>query len=108
MAEMPNPHQSEPNPQSETKKRSSSVTLTLSLKGFENIVWSNYENDFEFEVCGQHFFCSSFVAEFLSPHVSKVRSTLNSSKCFEQIISLGLDLKFVLNVRIIQFLNHYV
>jgi hypothetical protein len=99
-SEMSNSPQSKPNPQSETKTRSSRLTLTLSSQGFGNIVWSNYENDFEFEVCDKHFFCPSLVAEFLSPHISKVRrsdctiqnlpiSTLNSSKCFEQIVSLG-------------------
>jgi hypothetical protein len=72
----------------------------LSSKGFGNIVWSNYEQDFEFEVCDEHYFCPSFVAEFLSPHISKVRrsdctlrkfvfSTHNSSNCFSKFLSLG-------------------
>jgi hypothetical protein len=91
------------NPQPEIG--TNSITLTLSSKGFGNILWSNYENDFEFEVCGEHYFCPSFVAELVSPHISKLRrsdrtihkiviSTENSSQYFETFLSLGFGLPF--------------
>jgi hypothetical protein len=78
----------------------SSVILTLSSTGLRNIIWSNYEENFEFEVCGQHYFCPSFVAEFLSPRISKLsrndctigRITIapqHSSDCVRRFLSLG-------------------
>jgi hypothetical protein len=104
---MSNRAEAESTPQSEPETKRNNETLTLSSKGLGNVLWSNYENDFEFEVCGEHYFCPSFVAEFLSPHISKLRrsdctirklviSTKNSSKYVERFLSLGFGFPFCL------------
>jgi len=44
----------------------------LSSKGLSNLVLSHYENDFCFKVGEEKYFCSNFLAEFLSPKVSRI------------------------------------
>jgi hypothetical protein len=116
---MSNNAEPEPKPQSETEAGTSGITLTLSSKGLENIIWSNYENDFEFEICGEHYFCPSFVAEFLSADVSKVRRSdrtiqkLDISIEIHRIVShnffrLDLVFQFVSKVKIIQMFDRSV
>jgi hypothetical protein len=57
--------------------------ITLTSKGLKNIQWSNYENDFTFEVGEKHYDCPSFVAEFISPRISKLRQTDNTIQSFQ-------------------------
>jgi hypothetical protein len=89
-----------PQSQSKTEPNTNSVTLKLSSNGFGNILWSNHANDFEFEVCNDHYFCPSFIAEFLSPHISNIRrsdctirkmviSAADSSNYFQTFLSFG-------------------
>jgi hypothetical protein len=77
--------------------------FTLSAKGLATIPWNNYERDFKFKVGTEEYFCPSFVAEFLSPHISNLRGsdctiqefeleTVDSEKCFKDFVSLGFGL----------------
>jgi hypothetical protein len=48
--------------------------LSLSVKGLQRLEGARFERDFAFVVGDERHFCPSFVAEFLSPRVSSLRS----------------------------------
>jgi hypothetical protein len=50
------------------------LSLSLSSQGLQRITRSNCDNDFAFFVGSDAYFCPSFVAEFVSPRVSALRS----------------------------------
>jgi hypothetical protein len=50
------------------------ITISLSAKGLQRLERINHEKDFAFIVGEERYFCPSFVAEFLSPRVSSLRS----------------------------------
>jgi hypothetical protein len=52
----------------------SAVTLSLSATGLQRLEEINHEKDFAFIVGDKRYPCPSFVAEFLSPRVSSLRS----------------------------------
>jgi hypothetical protein len=75
--------------------------LSLSAKGLQRLESVNHERDFTFIVGNERYFCPSFVAEFLSPRISSLRSqditideffiqTEDSNHQFESLLSLGL------------------
>jgi hypothetical protein len=78
--------------------KAKTVTGCLSAKGLRNV--HARENDFTFVVGSEHYHCASYVAEFLSPRVSEMRSvdcTQNELKInikdpdciFKEFLSLG-------------------
>jgi hypothetical protein len=96
----------------------SSVRLSLSAKGLQRIENVNHEKNFAFIVGDERYYCPSFVAEFLSPRVSSLRSqditidefsidTADPDHHFEWVLSIGFgrevsfgesDLSFVRSV----------
>jgi hypothetical protein len=50
------------------------LKVQLSSAGLSNIQNNLYENDFTFIVQNECYHCPSFIAEFLSPHISRLRS----------------------------------
>jgi hypothetical protein len=82
--------------ESETLRR---LSLPVSTKALERVAGVNHEHDFEFIVGDERYGCPSFVAEFLSPRVSLLRSqditiqefsvnTEDPNHYFEHLISL--------------------
>jgi hypothetical protein len=94
------------------------IRLSLSAKGLQRLENVNHERDFAFIVGDERYYCPSFVAEFLSPRVSSLRShditidefsidTADPDHHFEWVLSIGLgrevsfresDLSFVRSV----------
>jgi hypothetical protein len=54
--------------------KGSEKTVWLSAKGLKNIQMNEYENDFTFIVGGFRHSCPRFVAQFISPRVSRLHS----------------------------------
>jgi hypothetical protein len=54
--------------------KGSKTLICLSGKGLKNIRMKEYENDFTFIVGGFHHSCLRFVAQFISPRVSRLHS----------------------------------
>jgi hypothetical protein len=52
----------------------SPIRLSLSVKGLRLLEGSHHERDFTFIVGDERYSCPSFVAEFLSPRVTSLRS----------------------------------
>jgi hypothetical protein len=52
----------------------SPLRLSLSAKGLQRLESVNHERDFAFIVDSERYPCSSFVAEFLSPRITSLRS----------------------------------
>jgi hypothetical protein len=78
----------------------SAVRLSLTAKGLQRIENVKHEKDFAFIVGTERYYCPSFVAEFLSPRVSFLRSqdiTIDEFSIniedpdhyFESILSIG-------------------
>jgi hypothetical protein len=78
----------------------SPLKLSLSSKGLQRVDRDLYEKDFKFVVGGTPHFCPSFIAEFLSPRVSHLRTADASvselqleledpNHYFSQVLSLG-------------------
>jgi hypothetical protein len=96
----------------------SPIRLSLSAKGLQRLEGLNHERDFAFIVGDERYPCPSFVAEFLSPRITSLRSqdiTINEfsietedpQHCFGTILSLafgrevslsGNEVKFVRSV----------
>jgi hypothetical protein len=94
------------------------ISLSLSVKGLQRLEGLNHERDFTFIVGEERYSCPSFVAEFLSPRVSSLRSqditidefaieTADPDHLFGTLISMGFgheiclsekDLKLVRSV----------
>jgi hypothetical protein len=79
---------------------SDSIRLSLSPKGLQRLESVKHEGDFAFIVGDERFSCPSFVAEFLSPRVSSLRSqditvdefrieTADPSHQFGNFLSIG-------------------
>jgi hypothetical protein len=75
--------------------------LSLSVNGLQRLKTVHRESDFAFVVGGEHYFCPSFVAEFVSPRVCALRSqdvtiqefsleTEDPTHYFSTLLSLGL------------------
>jgi hypothetical protein len=95
-----------------------SLTTFLSSKGFSEIAKQNYEKDFTFYVGHCKYECPTFIAEFLSPRVSRHResdSTMktfyieveaeDASGAFSDILSIGFGSCLIVNetnVRIVE------
>jgi hypothetical protein len=82
--------------------------LALSAKGLATIPWEHYEHNFKFQLRTSEYFCPSFVAEFLSPRISKLRSNdvtvqefrlqpVDSTQCFEPFLFLGFGSSLFIN-----------
>jgi hypothetical protein len=78
----------------------SGVRLSLSAKGLQRLETAQRENDFAFIVGDERYSCPSFVAEFLSPRVTSLRSqditidefciaTEDPSHSFRLFLSIG-------------------
>jgi hypothetical protein len=52
----------------------SPIRLSLSAKGLQRLETVNHECNFAFIVGNERYFCPSFVAEFLSPRITSLRS----------------------------------
>jgi hypothetical protein len=96
----------------------SAIPLSLSARGLQRLERGNHENDFSFIVGDERYSCPSFVAEFLSPRVSSLRSqdvtmaelsieTADPKRQFGTLLSIGFgrevswsegDLSFVRSV----------
>jgi hypothetical protein len=74
--------------------------MNISARGLRNISKSRIEKDFTFIVGEHHYNCPWFIAEFLSPRVSDLRSkdvtmnefiieTKDPERLFEDILSIG-------------------
>jgi hypothetical protein len=79
---------------------SPSRKLSLSVKGLQRIEKNNYEKDFAFLLGDKEYRCPAVIADFLSPHVSSLRSqdhticevrleTEDPEGWFERVLSLG-------------------
>jgi hypothetical protein len=76
--------------------------VSLSTGGLASLPPGKYENDFTFIVGNTHITCPSFIAEFLSPKLSRVQQSdptlssyimeISDSVRFEQFMKLGLGL----------------
>jgi hypothetical protein len=89
----------------------SAKRLSLSVNGFRRLEDPNlHEHDFAFMVGEERYSCPSFVAEFLSPRVSSLRSqditidefsieTADPSNYFSSLLSIGFghEVSFSLN-----------
>jgi hypothetical protein len=80
--------------------------VSIGTRGLRKLRTSRIEKDFTFIVGEHHYNCPWFIAEFLSPRVSDLRSkdvtmnefvieTKDPGKLFENILSLVLDQQFV-------------
>lgn len=76
------------------------VEVRLSSRGLENVPFELHEKDFEFVVGKEHIGVSSFVAEFLSPKICRLRrsdaafcryfvETRDVNHCFDRFLSAG-------------------
>jgi hypothetical protein len=74
--------------------------ISLSAKGFTNLPMNCYVHDFTFIVGGTRHQCPSFVADFLSPRLCRLRKidsnicelvieTEDVNNCFSKFLSLG-------------------
>jgi hypothetical protein len=79
---------------------SDSIPLSLSAKGLQRLEEINHEKDFAFIVGDERYSCPSFVAEFLSPRITSLRSqditidefrieTADPSHQFANFLSIG-------------------
>jgi hypothetical protein len=77
-----------------------SMRVSLSAKGMQQVRGVSHENDFDFIVGDQRYSCPSFIAEFLSPRISALRSqditidyfsiqTEDPIHCFPSLLSIG-------------------
>jgi hypothetical protein len=77
-----------------------SLSLSLSAKGLQRLEGVNHEDDFVFIVGDERYSCPSFVAEFLSPRISSLRSqditidefsitTADPNHQFDLLLSIG-------------------
>jgi hypothetical protein len=91
-------------------------SIFLSSKAFKNITMTNYDNDFTFCAGPAQYHCPSFIAEFLSPLIGRIRSsdptitqfiisTSDPDGLFHDFLSLGLGLPLCPNSKSVKFLK---
>jgi hypothetical protein len=59
------------------------VLVTLSSQGLANVQESQSPKSFEFRVNGFSYYCSPFVADFLSPRISRLHETDSTISLYE-------------------------
>jgi hypothetical protein len=62
---------------------SAHVLVTLSSPGLANVQESQAAKSFEFRVNGFSYYCSPFVADFLSPRISRLHETDSTISLYE-------------------------
>jgi hypothetical protein len=94
----------------------SPVRLSLSANGLQRLETIDHAKDFTFIVGGRRYLCPSFVAEFVSPRVSSLRSvditidelsleTQDPDHQFGLVLSIGFGREVVLSEREIRFVR---
>jgi hypothetical protein len=94
----------------------SSIRLSLSATGLQRLERVNHEHDFAFIVGTERYPCPSFVAEFLSPRITSLRSqditidefsiaTEDPSHHFESLISVGFGKEVSLSGNDLSFIR---
>jgi hypothetical protein len=94
----------------------SPVPLALSVKGLQRLEQLNHHQDFAFVVGAERYLCPSFVAEFLSPRVSSLRSqditvdefsieTEDPAHQFGTLLSIGFGREVSLSQRELTFVR---
>jgi hypothetical protein len=94
----------------------SPIRLSLSTKGLQRLETVNHERDFAFIVGNERYFCPSFVAEFLSPRITSLRSqdiTIDEFPIeiedpdhhFEALLSVGFGGEFPMSGNELSFIR---
>jgi hypothetical protein len=94
----------------------SPIRLSLSTKGLQRLEGLNHERDFAFVVGDERYACPSFVAEFLSPRITSLRSqditihefsieTADPNHYFETVLSLALGREVSLSGNALEFVR---
>jgi hypothetical protein len=99
---------------SQSKMSDSAIRLSLSVQGLQRLEGANHESDFAFIVGDERYSCPFFVAEFLSPRVTSLRSqditidefsieTDDPDHFFQSLLSIGFGREVCLSEKGVRF-----